>query len=377
MNPVRILPIGGRPLEFESPGVSKSVFTPAGGGFLVGPEGRLLETTVLALLGGNQGRGSLAESTNPLLFCGPEGVGKTHLLRGITTVWRQANRKRRGIYIRAVDFARKLAGAIDTRTVDEFQHRYRKAALLAVDDIEFLRDKPAALSELLHTIDAVRDGAGRVLLGSLRYPTEISGFDRRLAARLEAGMIVATPLPGPEVRTVFLKEVAAAFRTNFTSALLQRFALAFPVTLPAIYGRFATMYFTAHAEGHLPGPEDLKTFLRQTDDKARPGIEEILQATAKHFGLKPADLKGRSRRSRATEARAVAVYLARNLLEGSYREIGTHFGNRDHKTIAHYCRSIEEKLPQTPDLRRTLREIREALARQERNIPEKRHAEKA
>ncbi|HBT76666.1 MAG TPA: hypothetical protein DEB39_07015 [Planctomycetaceae bacterium] len=364
MHDVRIIPIGGRPLEFETAETPKTVFAPAGGGYFVGPENRLLETTVLGLLERDRCVPTRNTPFRTVLFHGVSGVGKTHLLQGMYAAWKQCRRKQRAVFIRAVDFARKLAEAVETQTTEDFQERFRKVSLLVLDDLDQLRGKEAAVEELRHTLDALDAENAVVVLSCSHNPLETNDFDERLNARFEAGLIVPVVLPGAEVRQRFLREAAAAFRVDLPRGLLDRFASAFPTTLPVLYGRFARLYFLTHVEGRTLDAAGMKRFLAESEETRRPGIDEILRVTARYFSLKPTVLKGRSRRSGPTEARSVAVYLARQIVEASYREIGAHFGGRDHKTISYYCRSVEEKTNTNPELKRALEEIREILDRE-------------
>lgn len=361
-SPVRVLPLNGKPLEFEAPGTAKCVFAAAGGGFLIGPENRLLETAVLAILQRDTLPSPLAKPP-VYLFRGGTGTGKTHVLRGLHAAWTQSHRKRRSIYVRGADFARQLAEAIDLRTVDDFQERYRHAAFLAVDGLDDLREKPAALEELLHTLDAVVAGGGIFLAGLSRQPEDFAVVDERLATRLEAGLIVPLALPGPEVRRVFVREVAAAFRTPLSIDVVARFADAFPGTLPELYGRFAQIYFAAQVAGTPLTAAEVKRHLQGAGTAPPPGIESIIRATSRHFSLKPAELKGRSRKSGVAEARAVAIYLARNMTGSSFREIGDHFSGRDHKTISYNYKRIDAALSGEPALDDAVREITAVLER--------------
>lgn len=374
---IHFLPIAGKPLEYESPETSQSVFTPMPSGFLVGRENRLLETAVLWILNRKESMLSArSRQRQPVEtpfsnippdgpglfhFHGTSGTGKTHLLRGILEIWKQGRRRVRAYYLRGIDFARELADAVGTHTTEDLQDRYRRAELLAIDDLDELIGKKAAQEELRHTLDAVLQGGGVALLAGKRGMNAYSDFEDSLIARLQEGLTLPLRLPGPEVRSYFLREVAASFRVTIPESLLRRFVTAQSVTLPILYGRFAQLYFDVHAAGRPLGEAELSHYLKDREKSPQTLFEDIVRATAGYFRLKPSQLKGRNRRTTLSGPRSLAIYLARELTGASFQEIGDYFGRRDHKTISYYCTAVEAKMGHDPEIRRHLQAIEEGL----------------
>ena len=370
MNKVRILPLSGKPLEFELPG-AKSVFTPTQLGFLVGPENRLLETAVLSFLAHtvrtgpeNQYRHNAVSEIPASVFCfyGPSGTGKSHLLRGIWEAWKQGRRRHRGLFLNGTDFFREFANAIEIHTIDDFRRRFRNASLLVLDDLDELFRRPVILEEFLHTLESIERSGGLVLCSCKRSPSEWNGVDERLIARLIAGLSIRIAPPGPETRTLFLREVVGSFRLKLSESLLRRFAESQNTSLPVLYGLFCQLFFEAHAEGRRLGAEDFHPFFVESDpDKRKKLLDSILRHVAERYAVNPRELRGRSRRGALTLPRSIAVYLVRKLTESSFQEIGRYFGRRDHKTISYYDRQVREGFMKNPELRRNLMEIETAI----------------
>lgn len=359
---VTTIPFPGKALEFDSPEGGRSVFPAPQRGFLLGPENRALEPVVRWIVDGEITRDRL-----PVLFYGPLGSGRSHLLQGILQAWRKNQtekaRQRRSYYLPASEFNRLYVEAIDTRTVEEFRRRYRQSALLILDDLEALADRPYILEELLHTLDSLTRRGGIVVLSSGVFPGEKplvpqQGFFEALTARLVGGTTLPVFLPGQAVRRRFLGELATAFSVSLSGAALDLLALRLPLSLPKLYGVFAQMIF--EAAGARLDVASLKHFLDRRETENSPRIDQIARRTAKHFSLKLGDLKGESRNKTIALARAVAVYLARQRTTLQNTEIARYFGNRDPSTIRHLIKKIEKDLPKDAALRDHLARLGDA-----------------
>ena len=340
---VRVIPFPGKPLEFEIPGAQRTFFSAPERGFLIGPENFALEPVVRWAVEDNAPPGAM-----PLTFFGPSGCGKTHLLQGIEEAWRKEQhgngKKKRGLYLKATDFARLFATAIETRTVDDFRRRYREATLLLIDDLAAISEKPFAQEELLFTTEFLLTHGRTVVFADSRFPSESRRYSERLATRLLGGTTVPVSLPGAAVRLRFLRELTLALRTMLPTAALEFAARELPLAIPALNGLFTQMFFEAKVNGTKLDMAFVKDYLTNRIIADRPTVAEIAQKTAKHFSLKLSDLRGRSRSKTVATARAVAVYLAREKTGLSLKEIGKYFDRRDHTTIRHLADSIETAL---------------------------------
>ncbi|MDR0608990.1 MAG: hypothetical protein LBG58_02675 [Planctomycetaceae bacterium] len=347
---IRFIPFPGKPLKYEHSMLSQAVFPTSQHGFMIGPENYALEPVVQWAVEGNLPRGRL-----PLLFYGAVGSGRSHLLRGILDAWRKnqntSTRKRHAFLLPAVDFARLFTESIDTRTTDDFRRRYRDAALLLIDDLDQLHDKPWAQEELRHTLDALSRNSGTAVFTTTNYPGEGGIFSEGLAARLIGGTTIPVFLPGLAVRKHFLRELAAAFRVSLPDSVLDSAAEVLPVSIPALYGTFAQIYFEAVAADIKIDTVSWKQFLQNRLQIVRPGVDVIAKRTAKHFSLKLADLRGSSRAKTVALARSIAVYLAWQQTGLQQKEIAKYFGNRDPATIRHMIERIKTGLSDDASIR--------------------------
>ncbi len=352
-NDTTTIPFPGKPLEFEAPEGCRSVFPAPQRGFLLGPENQALEPVIRWIIDGEIRRDRL-----PVLFYGPQGSGRSHLLQGILQAWRKNQpekaRQRRSYYLTATDFDRQFVEAIDTRTVEEFRGRYRRAALLLLDDLEELAGKTHATVELLHTLDSLSQQGGIAVFAGSVFPGDeplstAQGFSEPLLARLVGGITLPVFLPGLAVRRRFLSELAPALSVTLSETALELLAQRLPLSLPGIYGTLAQIVFETSAT--KLDRATIKRFLDRTKTENNPQIAQIAKRVAKHFALKLADLKGESRNRGVVLARAVAVYLTKQQTVLQNTDIARYFGNRDPSTIRHLIHKIEQDLPRDVTLR--------------------------
>ena len=364
------IPIPGKPLcrQFDAGKASGSA--KAGGDFFAGPENYLVEVAVRWALGNDIDINNDVVDPSfcdvnsfvtycPILLYGPPGCGKSHIALGIYQTWRQKNRRKRGACLTGDDFAKSLADAIESKTVDDFRGKIRQSEMLVIDGIDSLATKKVAQEELLNAIDDVTTAGHTVILTIQRFPTLSQFPDERLIARLTMGLVVPIVLPGVTTRSVLLKHFAEQLGLRLTAPANQAMARELPVSVPQLFGTLARLSVESGKE-----TIDLATAreaIRSCTMVAVPTVDKIAKTTAKQMGIKLADMKGKSRKSTTVRARAVAIYLARQLTQLSLKDIGKYFGGRDHTTIAHSANEIESKIANDPELRGLVQQIREIL----------------
>lgn len=356
VNEIRIIPFAGKPLLYESEETSRALFPVPEHGFLLGPENGILEPVVQMILQGEMSREQL-----PVLFYGPSGSGKSHLLQGIFETWKKNQSgktgKKRTLFLTGGDFVRNYSEAIQTRTTSDFRRRLRELSLLILDDLDQLRDKPWAAEELQHTLDALLVEGRTVVLASHDLPKSEPKFPASLADRIRGGTSIPIFLPGEAVRKRFLGNLASGFRVSLSSTLLERIARELPLSIPALYGWFAQTYFEAETSGIKFDASVVSQVLKKRRKKDQPSVDEIVKRTAGHFSLKPSDLRGRSRSKTVALARGIAVYLVREKTALNFKEIATFFGHRDPSTLRHIAQRIRKELSDDPVLRDHLHRI--------------------
>jgi chromosomal replication initiator protein len=319
--------------------------------FHAGPENLLVGVAVKSLLEDGQPR------FTPLLLLGTAGVGKTHLAQGIARRWSETGRAGEVIYLTGGDFARQLAEAIDRDAVRPLRGRLRGAALLVLDDLTQLVKKPAALKELLFTLDALERSGGAAVVTSRIAPSEMPQLPPALASRLTGGLTVGLSPPGPDARRAILRELAAARGIALAPEAAETLAREPATGAPELLQRL----LQAGGGFQSVDADRARQFLADRVPSRQPTLAAITRAAAKQFSLKSAQLKSASRNRTVVAARSVAMYLARKLTGHSLEQIGRAFGGRDHTTVLHGCRKIEKQLETDPAVRQTVRQLQEVL----------------
>lgn len=323
--------------------------------FLVGPENRLAQVAIeIVLEGGNP-------DFNPIVLCGPPGVGKSHLALGLVSALRLRQRQRHTLYVTAIDFARELNDAIDTQSVEDFRQRYRQASLLAVDDVDLLADKPAAQRELVSTFDALTMTGGRLVATCSKPPEQLVELLPTLLSRLVSGLSVPLAVPGGEARLAYLMRLAETREIELGESEAELLAAELELPLPGLSGALAQLELAAQADGGRITEQTIRKYLAERENPRSPTLSEIANATARHFSLKVADLRSPSRRRTVVTARDVAMYLARTLSGKSLKQIGKYFAGRDHTTVSHGCLKAERLLQTDPAIREAVQQLRERL----------------
>ena len=319
------------------------------GGFVAGPENQLVDAAISELLSPT---GCLV---SPVVLYGPSGVGKTHLALAIVAYWKAQPDHPPVKYAVAIDFARELAEAIETKTLDEFGVAYRRASLLVLEDVQHLAGKQAAQRELLQILDSLADDQARVLVTISRSPGMLDGMLPGLQSRLQAGLAVAVEPPGPVARAIIFRRLAVVREIELSESLVEFLAENVCGAVPALDAVLVEL--------KMSGSMNLEAVRRWLADRhhEEPSLREIAVATARHFSLRLGDLRSAARRRSLVVARGVAMYLCRSLTRLSLEQIGGYFGGRDHTTVSHGCQRTEVLLQTEPAIREAVVQLQSRL----------------
>ena len=320
--------------------------------FLVGPENRLVEPAIRAVLGERPSHYS------PLVLLGPSGTGKSHLARGILDQWKDANPKKRAVFTTAADFARELADAIDTQDTDEMRIRYRKAGLVVLEDLGPLGGKPVAQEELVQVLDALSANDSQVVVTATAPIGQLPGIFDRLRSRLEAGLTVPLSLPGAATRRLVLLRSAGLRGITLSEPAAKLLADGLSVSVPELQGALVQLEMPARLRGGTIDTEAVRSYLAHRNGTREPALRDIAIAAARFFGLTLTELRSASRQRAVVTARGVAILLARQLTPKSLEQIGQYFGGRDHTTVMHALRKTEGLVKTDPAIRQAVAQLR-------------------
>lgn len=322
--------------------------------FLIGPENRQVAIAVESVLEVGPAY------HHPVVLYGPSGTGKSHLAVGLVNVWKGLRRRPTAIYSPAIDFARDLADAFETRTIEDFQSRYRNAGLWAIDDIQRLVGKQAAQRELIGLIDWIAQTEGKVVITASVAPERIAGLMPGLQSRLIGGLAAPVVLPSLQTRRALLRRLADERDVEIDDVAVDLLAAELPRPLPVLAAAIVQMQLQLAGRSEI-GAEDAREYLAGRERGTPPTLKQIAAATAAHFAVKVADLRSPSRRRAVVAARDVAMYLARSLTGKSLRQIGEYFDGRDHTTVSHGCGKMEKMLKSDPAVRASIEQLRDRL----------------
>ena len=328
-------------------------------GFHVGPENRMLDVIIQWVL---EGAPVVSENapTMPITFFGPSGCGKSHFVYGLYQRWKKEHSTRKPLLQTAHDFVRQYTGALESKTIDQFRNRLRNASLWVVDRLEDFAGHPAAMEEYLYSLDCSMSQDNIILITSNGFPGELSFLPQPLIARIIGGLTVQIQPPELKTRTAMIREITKNTGMQLSQKSIDILAEPQSQSYQSLCGMVSRLKFATGNQ--VPNVAFVKKFLKNDCELMQPTLQEVLRYTAKHFSLKQADLKGKSRISGIARARAVAIFLSRQLTDKSLKEIGQFYGKRDHKTIAHHCEEFEAKFAADTTLRCSVSRIREMIA---------------
>ena len=300
---------------------------------------------------------------NPLFIHGDVGLGKTHLLHAVA----QEAGQRSGAnarYVTSERFAIDLIQAIRQGRTAEFRQVYRQADLLLLDDVHFIENKTTTEDELFHTFNALYEQGNQIVLSSDRPPEDLGHMPTRLTSRFQGGMVVGIQPPEFDVRRAILAAKAAAHGFDFEDEILQLIARHVTANVRVLEGTLISLAARADLCGQRLTVDQVAKLIDSDDVGAqRPLSVDLIKAeVAKHYGVDPTKLEGKARDKRTTQARQIAMYLARELTDTSYPGIGQSFGGRDHSTVMHACRRAEALL-RTPLFRSDVAQLQDRLRR--------------
>jgi len=286
-----------------------------------------------------------AVAYNPLFLYGGVGLGKTHLIHAIGNHILKRNPKAKVLYLHSERFVADMVKALQTNAMNEFKRFYRSVDALLIDDIQFFAGKDRTQEEFFHTFNALLESQQQqVILTCDRYPKEINGVEERLKSRFGWGLTVAVEPPELETRVAILMSKAELARIELPYEVAFFVAKRIRSNVRELEGALKRISANAHFTGHAITVDFVKESLRDLlalQDKLI-SIENIQRTVAEYYKLKMADLLSKRRSRSIARPRQMAMALAKELTNHSLPEIGDAFGGRDHTTVLHAYRLIQE-----------------------------------
>jgi len=300
---------------------------------------------------------------NPVLFHSPYGFGKTHLLNAIAHQAARVRPDLKVVYLTAERFLSTFVRAIQDRQTAAFKAGLREADLLLIDDVHFIAGKHSTQEELFHTLTTLMEEGRRVVFSSDRAPVALVEMDARLRSHLQAGLVCGIEPADRALRLGILEMKLATLgrsmgHANLTARgdVLQFLADRFIDSVREMEGAMNTLVARTGAGIADLSLEEAQAILRPhlRGGEKRITVDDIQKATAEHFSLKQADLISERRNRSIARPRQAAMWLCKQLTTRSLPDIGRRFGGRDHTTVLHAVRRIEDLKKEDPQLARDL-----------------------
>lgn len=300
---------------------------------------------------------------NPLFLYGGVGLGKTHLMHAVGNHLIKKNQGIKVVYLHSERFVADMVKALQLNAINEFKKFYRSVDALLIDDIQFFARKERSQEEFFHTFNTLLEGGQQVILTSDRYPKEIEGLEERLKSRFGWGLTVAVEPPELETRVAILVNKAAQAKVDLSYDAAFFIAQRVRSNIRELEGALKRVIAHAHFMGRAITVdlirESLKDLLALQDKLV--SIENIQKIVADFYRVKILDLLSKKRTRAIARPRQLAMALSKELTNHSLPEIGNCFGGRDHTTVLHACRKINELRETDPEIRRDYKELLKAL----------------
>jgi len=289
---------------------------------------------------------------NPLLLYGSTGLGKTHLLHSIGNEILKNNPDEVVCYLHSEIYVNEMVKAIQQKSMELFKQKYRSVTTLLIDDIQFFARKERTQEEFFHTFNYLLEGQKRVIITCDRYPKEVNGLESRLKSRLGWGIVVPIDPPDYETRVAILKEKAKHLGFTLEDEVAFYIAKQLNSNIRELEGALSTLKANAFFTGKKIDLTYTKQILKELFKVNHQivSVENIQKTTAQYYNVKLSELLGKSRKRSIVRPRQLAMYLAKDLTDKSYPEIGENFGGRDHTTVLHAYKKMNELLSENNDL---------------------------
>ena len=281
---------------------------------------------------------------NPLFLYGGVGLGKTHLMHAIAWHIREREAARKVVYLSAEKFMYLFIRALRFKNTMAFKDLFRSVDVLMIDDVQFMADKDATQEEFFHTYNALVDQNRQIIISADKSPSDLDRLEERLRSRLGWGLVADIHASTYELRLGILQSKAEQMGILVPAKVMEFLAHRITSNIRELEGALTRVIAHSTLVGQditLEGTQEVLRDLLRANDR-RVTIEEIQKRVAEHFNVRVSDMHS-DRRSRAVaRPRQVAMYLAKQLTPRSLPEIGRKFGGRDHTTVMHAVRKVEE-----------------------------------
>ncbi len=325
--------------------------------FVVGASNQFAHAACLAVAN------SPAKSYNPLFIYGGVGLGKTHLLHAIGNhIFQQRilSDIKKICYTTSEEFTNEVINSLRYEKMDEFRNKYRKMDILLIDDIQFIAGKERTQAEFFHTFNSLYESRKQIVVTSDKFPKDIPDFEERLRSRFEWGLIADIQPPDLETKVAILKKKAESENIDLPNDVAFFLASEIDSNIRVLEGsliRIGAFASLTQAPVNIQMTREvLKNIIKSREELI--SIELIQKVVSSHYNIKISDLKVKRKNKGYVLPRQVGIYLSRKLTDSSLLEIGEKFGGKDHSTVLHSIKKVEEKISNDPAFKQTVENLK-------------------
>ena len=333
--------------------------------FVVGSNNKFAHSAALAVAETPGG------AYNPLFIYGGAGLGKTHLMHSIGHFILEENPDRKVLYVTSEQFTNEVIESIrsgNAAAMTKLREKYRTVDVLMIDDVQFIIGKESTQEEFFHTFNVLHDAGKQIVLSSDRPPKEMETLEERFRSRFEWGLIADIQTPDYETRVAILQKNAEIYEKKIDNYILEYIADNIQSNIRELEGAFNKIIAFSkinkiqldnltleHAE------EALKDIISPSNNKEVTG-EYIIKVVAEHFDVTVDDITSKKRNSEFVEPRQVVMFLCKNMTNNSLASIGKLLNKKDHTTIIHGIRKIEDEMKVNEELRNKVNIIKNIIS---------------
>ena len=305
---------------------------------------------------------------NPLFLYGGVGLGKTHLMHAIAQELKERKPNMNVLYLSAEQFMYRFVQALRDRKMMDFKEIFRSVDVLMVDDVQFIAGKDSTQEEFFHTFNALVDQNKQIIISADRAPTDIKDLEDRVKSRLQCGLVVDLHPTDYELRLGILQTKVETQRKTYPGlevddGVLEFLAHRITSNVRVLEGALTRLFAFASLVGREINMELTQDCLADVlrDSERKISVEEIQRKVSEHYNIRLSDMIGPKRLRSYARPRQVAMYLCKQMTSRSLPEIGRRFGGRDHTTVMHGVKRIEELKVSDGQIAEDLELLRRAL----------------
>ncbi len=294
---------------------------------------------------------------NPLFIYGGVGLGKTHLLQAIGNYNLQKGKS--VIYTTIEQFMNDFTYHLRNQTMDRFREKYRKCDILLIDDVQFLSRKEQTQEEFFHTFNELHNKSKQIVLTSDKHPKQIAGLEDRLKSRFEWGLIADIQPPELETKIAIIKKKCELDGINLEDEVVNYLATTMDNNIREIEGIIIKLNAYASLMNQKITLEFAKSVLKEQIKEQQENItmDDIIKVVSEELNIKPSEIRSKSRSRQIVNARRIVMYLARNLTPNSMPALAQYFGMKDHTSVSHAMKKINEIMQKDENFKVQIEEL--------------------